>query len=109
MDDSPIDFNALWGLARQLRGLDTDSFHGPAHWRRVERNGLWLAGRTGAGVDADHLFAILRETRRWDEGEDPDHGYRAAEYVQEPHSKAFHLDAACRALPEEAVSADKIG
>jgi uncharacterized protein len=40
------------------------SIHGAEHWRRVERNGLLLATRSGADVDVIKLFAVFHDSRR---------------------------------------------
>jgi uncharacterized protein len=53
--------------------------HGIAHWARVLENGLRLAGETGANVEVVRLFAVLHDSRRVSEANDPDHGPRAAE------------------------------
>lgn len=56
--------------------------HGFTHWARVERNGLYIA----AGTDADRtiisLFALLHDIMRVNDGWDPGHGLRAAEYAK---------------------------
>lgn len=61
----------LWRhVIREFR-CDADSVHGPDHWRRVERNGLLLATRTGAIVEVVRLFAVFHDARRehddWDD------------------------------------------
>ena len=67
--------------------LDLQGLYGAWHWLRVRRNGLWLAERT---PDADplviELFALLHDSRRWDDGYDPLHGARAAEFTRRLHA-----------------------
>ena len=41
--------------------------HGVGHWVRVRANGLWLAEQTGVRVDVVELFALLHDSRRFDE------------------------------------------
>ena len=44
------DFDPLWQLVTDQFHAPVYSVHGPDHWRRVERNGLLLATRTGADL-----------------------------------------------------------
>lgn len=57
------------------------SYHGPSHWDQVYRNGLELCRRT---PDANQVvvscFALVHDCMREDEGSDPHHGRRAAEF-----------------------------
>jgi len=57
------------------------SIHGPDHWRRVERNGLLLATRSGANIIVVRLFALFHDCRRMNDGWDPGHGARGAEHA----------------------------
>lgn len=66
--------------------------HGVAHWARVLENGLKLAEVTGADVEVVSLFAILHDSRRMNEGTDPEHGPRAAEFAAELLGSVFDLD-----------------
>jgi len=71
-------------LARTVSGtfaLGSHSIHGPAHWRRVERNGLWLAERSGGDLFVVRLFAWFHDSCRVNEWTDPDHGKRGADYA----------------------------
>ena len=56
--------------------------HGFTHWARVERNGLYIADRTDADRTIISLFALLHDIRRRNDGWDPGHGRRGAEYVK---------------------------
>jgi uncharacterized protein len=58
------------------------SIHGVDHWVRVERNGLYLAGKTGADAAVVSLFALFHDSRRQNDGYDPGHGLRGAEYAR---------------------------
>jgi uncharacterized protein len=71
--------------------LRWDGHHGIAHWARVLENGLRLAGETGANVEVVRLFAILHDSRRVNEGSDPDHGPRAAEFALSLRGRLFDL------------------
>ena len=64
--------------------------HGERHWRTVGRNGLWLARRTpGSDARVVLLFALLHDTMRVNDGWDPEHGPRAATFVEELHAAAL--------------------
>lgn len=55
------------------------SVHGLEHWDKVELNGVELAANTpGADAEVVRLFALIHDCARENEGEDPDHGQRAA-------------------------------
>ncbi len=78
------------------------SIHGVEHWARVERNGLWLAGRTGANVAVVRLFALLHDACRLNDWHDPGHGPRAARLAAELGAQVLgvspeELDLLCRA------------
>ena len=89
MNDS--DFDSLWTrVAAQFHG-SRHSVHGPDHWRRVERNGLLLAERTGADVLVVRLFALFHDSRRQNDFTDDGHGARGAEFARSVRGQAFEL------------------
>ena len=61
--------------------LRLDGIHGIAHWARVRTNGLRLAEQTGANPEVVALFALLHDSKRLNDGRDPKHGARAAEFA----------------------------
>ena len=71
--------------------LPHKSIHGVAHWQRVRENGLRLAKTTGADVALVELFAFLHDCCREDDGSDPDHGPRAAEFAEMLRGDLIHL------------------
>jgi uncharacterized protein len=71
--------------------LPWDGTHGVVHWARVLANGLRLAEETGARIEVVQLFAVLHDCRRNSEGEDPDHGPRAAEFARTLRGLVFEL------------------
>ncbi len=71
--------------------LPWDGYHGVAHWARVLENGLRLAEETGANVQVVSLFALLHDSRRFNESTDPDHGPRAAEFAGTLRGRFFDL------------------
>ena len=101
------------GLAEQLfwlllcRVLFREGIHGTEHWQRVLANGLFIALVT---PEADPFviaaFAALHDAYRLEDGNDPEHGSRAAQ-----HARSFgnlgtlslsleQLDTLCVALEE---------
>lgn len=77
-----IAYAALWQRVLGECSVRASRLHGPAHWARVERNGLYIVAQTGANADVIKLFALFHDSMRWTDGRDPDHGRRAAEYVR---------------------------
>ena len=86
------DIHRLWELVtHQFRG-PAYSVHGPDHWRRVERNALLLATRTGADITVIRLFALFHDSRRENDGWDPGHGARGAAFAASLRGSAYELD-----------------
>lgn len=77
-------------MIREFR-CDPDSVHGPEHWRRVERNGLLLATRTGAIVEVVRLFAVFHDARREHDDWDDRHGAAGAAYAASFRGVLFDL------------------
>jgi len=74
--------------------LDWRGIHGAPHWARVRENGLRLAEATGARIQVVELFAFLHDSRRENDGHDPDHGARAASFARSLVGHAIELDRA---------------
>jgi len=66
--------------------------HGIAHWARVLENGLRLAENSGADMEVVSLFAVLHDSRRFNEGYDPEHGPRAARFAKKLRGRVFDLN-----------------
>jgi uncharacterized protein len=81
----------LWPCVLAQFSADAHSIHGPEHWRRVERNGLLLASRTGADAEVVRLFALFHDCQRINDGHDPDHGARGAVFAASLRGTAFEL------------------
>lgn len=82
-------------LVRIIRGqfaLDWNGIHGASHWARVRDNGLRLAEVTGADARVVELFAFLHDSRRLNDGFDPEHGTRAAQFARSLAGSAFELE-----------------
>jgi uncharacterized protein len=87
-----IDFETLWQIVIAAPNhRDRYSVHGPDHWRRVERNGCILAARSGANINVVRLFALFHDSRRENDGWDPDHGKRGAELASSMRGRHFDL------------------
>jgi uncharacterized protein len=86
-----IQFEALWQHLTGRFHSNPLSIHGPAHWHRVERNGVLLATRTGANSDLVRLFAMLHDSCRTNDGWDDGHGARAADHAATLRGKFFTL------------------
>lgn len=92
----------LWPLVAGQFHSPGYSVHGPDHWRRVERNALLLATRTGADIAVVRLFALFHDSRRENDGWDDGHGARGAEYAATLRATAFDLSDEQFALLHEA-------
>lgn len=94
--------------------LGHEGFHGRDHWLRVLYNGREIAAATGANLKVVELFAVIHDSNRENEGYDPDHGPRAADYAKALHGEWFDLSAtelnllceACRYHSEGFTAAD---
>ena len=75
------DFREVTSRAKRRYSLDLQGIHGLAHWQRVQENGLKLAQHNGANQDIVRLFAFLHDCCRENDGADPEHGPRAAEFA----------------------------
>lgn len=84
-------FESLWNLVSAPFLGQAAALHGPEHWRRVERNGLLLATQTNANFNVVRLFALFHDSRRLNDGWDPGHGARGAEFAANLRGTAFQL------------------
>ena len=78
-------------VIRKEFALSLDGIHGASHWARVHENGLRLAKLTGAVIEVVELFAFLHDSKRLNDGVDPDHGKRAAKFAQTLHGSLIVL------------------
>ena len=77
-------------LRRQFR-LEWRGIHGVAHWARVRQNGLYLCQSTKANVRVVELFAFLHDSCRQNDGHDPEHGARAADFARSLQGSVFTI------------------
>jgi uncharacterized protein len=82
----------LWGDGVAGTHAARSTVHGFSHWVRVERNGLFIARRTGASQVVVSLFALFHDSQRENDGVgDRAHGPRAAELVVSMRSELSFL------------------
>lgn len=86
------EFRKISQLAKSRYALSLKGIHGLAHWQRVQENGLKLAKHNGANKDIVRLFSVLHDCCRLDDGFDPDHGARAAEFTESLRNTAIFAD-----------------
>ena len=75
-------FKEISKVAKSQFALSLKGIHGLGHWQRVQENGLKLAKHNGANKDIVRLFSFLHDCCRQDDRFDPEHGPRAAEFVE---------------------------
>jgi uncharacterized protein len=92
----------LMRVVRAQYRLDWHGHHGVAHWARVHRHGLEIGTLVGADLRVVELFAVLHDSQRRNEGRDPDHGQRAADYAHWLNGRCFELETAAMDLLEQA-------
>jgi len=83
------------GLIQAIRDqyvLDWHGIHGWDHWMTVQETGLVLARENGADIRVVELFALLHDSCRLNDGLDPDHGPRAADFALGLNGDFFTLD-----------------
>jgi uncharacterized protein len=71
--------------------LPLHGYHGVAHWARVLESGRRLSAETGANIEVVSLFAVFHDSRRLNEGFDPDHGSRGAQLAEALRGRLFDL------------------
>ena len=96
-------------LRRQFR-LDWLGIHGAPHWARVRFHGLSLARQLGLDPRVPTLFAVLHDSQRENDGYDPGHGARAADYAGWLCAKGyFALEPSALHLLQQACSGHSDG
>ena len=77
----------LLDIVREQFRLNINGIHGIKHWKRVEKIGLYLSENADVDRDVIRLFALLHDSRREDEHEDPLHGFHAAKFTWDLYEK----------------------
>ncbi len=97
-----INWTALWEEAIARFCLGTESIHGQAHWRRVERYGVMLAQHSGGDVLVVRLFAVCHDVCRLSDGIDNEHGARGAVVAAHWRGTLYEVPDEAFALLQEA-------
>jgi len=69
--------------------VSREGYHSLDHWVRVLANGRKLSDQTGANLKVVELFSIFHDARRFNEGYDPEHGLRGAQFAYEMRDQWF--------------------
>jgi len=77
---------------REAQPLTWHGIHGVSHWRRVRESGLRLAKISGADTAVVEYFAFLHDIKRLNDGRDPRHGQRAADFARTIRTTLIYLD-----------------
>lgn len=84
--------------------------HGRTHWRAVAATAVWLSERTvGADPKVARCFGLLHDCARSGDGDDPEHGPRAAQLVPRLPDALLPLSATQRSLLRSACAAHSLG
>ncbi|MCW8930625.1 MAG: hypothetical protein OQL19_10350 [Gammaproteobacteria bacterium] len=85
-------------IIKQTFQLNWKGVHGVSHWARVRVNGLLIAKQNGANQRVVELFAFLHDVKREADFNDPDHGERAAQFIDSLPIDLLGLNTAEKAL-----------
>ena len=85
------DRSGLIALIREEFQLDWHGIHGANHWARVLHHGKNIGQIRKADLLVVELFGFLHDSCRLNDGRDPKHGERAAEFAHGIHGDFFQL------------------
>jgi len=99
----PYDRAGLIALIKSEFKLDWDGIHGANHWARVLHHGKTIGELRQADLLVVELFGFLHDSCRVNDGKDPLHGQRAADFAHGIHGDFYQLtpkqlDALCYAM-----------
>lgn len=99
----PYDRIGLIALIKSEFKLDWSGIHGANHWARVLRHGKTIGELRQADLLVVELFGFLHDSCRLNDGRDPHHGQRAADFAHGIHGdfyqlKPSQLDTLCFAM-----------
>lgn len=97
------DRSGLIALIRSEFKLDWQGIHGANHWARVLHHGKNIGGLRKADLLVVELFGFLHDSCRLNDGRDPMHGQRAADFAHGIHGDFYklqpkQLDSLCYAM-----------
>jgi len=88
-----IEYNRT-GLIQYIKSefkIDWHGIHGANHWSRVLHHGKTIGEIRGADLLVIELFGLLHDSCRLNDGRDPKHGSRAAEFALGINGNYFQL------------------
>lgn len=86
------DRSGLIALIKSEFKIDWQGIHGANHWARVLNHGKNIGQIRKADLLVIELFGFLHDSCRLNDGRDPQHGARAAEFAHGIHGDYFQLD-----------------
>ena len=102
------DRTGLIALIKNEFKLDWHGIHGANHWARVLHHGKNIGSIRKADLLVVELFGFLHDSCRLNDGRDPKHGERAADFAYGIHGDYFNLsptqlDKLCYAMKHHSV------
>ncbi len=99
----PYDRAGLIALIKGEFKLEWGGIHGANHWARVLHHGKTIGELRQADLLVVELFGFLHDSCRLNDGRDPQHGQRAADFAHGIHGDFYQLtpkqlDALCYAM-----------
>jgi uncharacterized protein len=85
------DRTGLIALIKSEFKLDWDGIHGANHWARVLHHGKTIGELRRADLLVVELFGFLHDSCRLNDGRDPQHGQRAADFAHGIHGDFYQL------------------
>ena len=79
----------LIALIKSEFKINWHGIHGANHWARVLHHGKNIGGLRKADLMVIELFGFLHDSCRLNDGRDPKHGERAAEFAHGIHGDYF--------------------
>jgi uncharacterized protein len=89
----PYDRAGLIALIKSEFKLDWGGIHGANHWARVLHHGKTIGELRQADLLVVELFGFLHDSCRLNDGRDPLHGQRAADFAHGIHGDFYQLTA----------------
>ena len=87
----PYDRAGLIALIKSEFKLDCGGIHGANHWARVLHHGKTIGELRQADLLVVELFGFLHDSCRLNDGRDPQHGQRAADFAHGIQGDFFQL------------------
>jgi uncharacterized protein len=88
---TPAELQWIEKMAKKFPLGKTSKYHGLEHWAEVARRGATLASDNGADPKIVRAFALCHDAARVDDGDDPEHGPRAASIVRHPVTRKMAM------------------